>query len=68
MREEGYEPLVIRERLHAPFYCTAPLDLISEALPIPIYDTKRRHYILVAKEPVKAGTSQSGSSLPADKF
>lgn len=58
LRQEGYEPLWVRERFHAPVYFYMPLDAVAEALPMPIYDTKRRHYVMVTRperEPVTPG-------------
>lgn len=58
LRQTGYEPLYIRERFHAPVYLYMPLDAVAEALPVPIYDTKRRHYVMVTRperEPVTPG-------------
>ncbi len=50
LTEEGYEPLVARERFHAPVYAAfPPLDLLSEAAPVVFRDTRRRHYTLVSR-------------------
>ncbi len=50
IEKPGYEPIVTTERFHAPVWFYMPLDLIMEAIPIPIYDTKKRHYVLVPSE------------------
>lgn len=50
IEKEGYERIFTRERFHAPVWTYMPLDLIVEALPFPLYDTKNRHYILIAEE------------------
>ena len=50
MEKPGYEPLATTERFYAPVWFYMPLDLIMEAIPIPIYDTKKRHYVLAPSE------------------
>ena len=47
--KEGYEPLKARERFRAPVWFYIPFDLIMEAIPLRIYDTKHRHYPLIPK-------------------
>jgi hypothetical protein len=43
---EGYETAVERKRLRAPVYLWPGLDLLMEAMPFPVYDTKRVHLVL----------------------
>jgi hypothetical protein len=50
LEKEGYKPLDVEERFHAPVWFYMPFDLLCEALPFPIYDTKLRHYVLQPKE------------------
>ncbi len=50
VEKEGYERIVTQERFHAPVWFYMPFDLLMEALPFPIYDTKYRHYILTPVE------------------
>jgi hypothetical protein len=50
LEKPGYEPLATTERFHAPIWFYIPLDLVMEAIPIPIYDTKKRHYALAPSE------------------
>ncbi len=47
VEKEEYKPLTARERFHAPVWFYIPFDLIMEAIPLRIYDTKYRHYVLV---------------------
>ncbi|GAB4313699.1 MAG: hypothetical protein Kow0059_05010 [Candidatus Sumerlaeia bacterium] len=50
LRKPGYENHVALERLRAPVYLIMPLDLIWEAMPFPIYDTKKLHYELYTQD------------------
>ncbi len=44
--KEGYEPVLQRERFHAPPWLWPGLDLVMEAMPFFITDTKRVHLVL----------------------
>jgi len=46
LEKEGYQSLEARERFHTPIWCWMPLDLVAEATPLLLYDTKHRHYVL----------------------
>ena len=46
IRKEGFEPVVTEERFRCPPWFIFPLDGFFEILPIPITDTRRRHYSL----------------------
>lgn len=62
LRKEGYEPVAVQERFRAPVYFWMPFDVVAEALPFPLYDTKRRHYVMVVRppqEPVSGGASET---------
>ena len=48
--KEGFEKFHTIERFHAPVWFYMPFDLIMEAMPFPIYDTKYRHYVLTPLE------------------
>jgi len=50
VEKEGYQSLESRERFHAPVWFYMPFDLIMEAMPFRIYDTKERYYALVPVE------------------
>ncbi len=50
LEKEGYETIETRERFHAPVWFYMPLDLIAEAMPFPIYDTKRLDYTMIPEE------------------
>ena len=50
VEKEGYETIETYERFRAPVWFWMPFDIVMEAMPFPIYDTKRRHYELVPKE------------------
>ncbi len=62
LTKEGYEPVSVRERFHPPVYFMMPLDFVAEAAPFPLYDTKRRHYVMVARPPQEAPLS--GAKTP----
>ncbi len=51
LRKDGYEPVSVRERFKAPVYFWVPFDVVAEAMPFPIYDTKRRHYVMATQPP-----------------
>ena len=51
MQKEGYEPLKTQEHFRTPPWFLFPLDFFAELIPIPIPDTRRRHYVLT---PVQA--------------
>ena len=42
----GYERIEVVERLRTPPWFLMPLDLVMEVLPIPIPDTRERHFVL----------------------
>mgnify|MGYP006279752949 FL=1 len=46
VEKEGYRRLESRERFKAPVWFWMPFDLVCEAMPFNIYDTKRLHYSL----------------------
>ena len=46
LEKEGFQKLKKRERLHAPFWCWIPLDLVMEAIPLRFYDNKHLKYTL----------------------
>lgn len=50
IEKEGFEKIHTVERFHAPVWFYVPFDLIMEAMPFPIYDTKYRHYVLTPLE------------------
>lgn len=51
LEKEGYEPIEVDERFYAPPWAVPPIDLLAEALPIPIKNTYYRHYNLRPKQP-----------------
>lgn len=50
IEKEGYKPVVVLERIRTMPWFLMPLDLIAEIIPVPIPDTRRRHYVL---EPIE---------------
>ncbi len=42
----GYQRIEVVERLRTPPWFLMPLDLVMELLPIPIPDTRERHFVL----------------------
>jgi hypothetical protein len=46
LKKEGYEPEKTREYFRTPPWFLFPLDFFAEILPIPITDTRDRHYTL----------------------
>jgi hypothetical protein len=44
--KEGYQTTETLERLRAPWWATAPFELLVEAMPFPVYDSRYRHYNL----------------------
>ncbi len=54
---DGHETSVTRERFRAPVWLWPPMDLVMEAMPFHVHDTKRVHFDLA---PV--------SDLPAPEF
>ena len=50
LEKEGFEKITRKERFRAPVWFWMPLDLLMEAMPFPIYDTKYRHYVMVPSE------------------
>jgi len=64
LQKEGYERVTVQERFYSPVYFWPPLDAVAEALPFPLYDTKRRHYVMVVRSP--DGTPpRPGEATPA---
>lgn len=51
LEKEGYEPVVVLERIRTMPWFLMPLDLFAEMIPVPIPDTRRRHYVLEPAEP-----------------
>ena len=52
LEKDNYKTLEAQERFRAPVWFYMPFDLFCEALPFPIYDTKRRHYALQPEEQI----------------
>ena len=50
LEKPGYRPLEVVERFRTPPWFLMPLDLPMEILPIPIPDTRNRHYVLQPAE------------------
>jgi len=48
--KDGYETAVSRERFKAPVYLWVPMDLVMEAMPFPVTDTKKVHLALRTKD------------------
>jgi hypothetical protein len=46
IEKEGYEKVETLEYFSPPPYAIFPLDFFSEILPVPITDTRERHYVL----------------------
>ncbi|HUT25588.1 MAG TPA: PEGA domain-containing protein [Sumerlaeia bacterium] len=46
LEREGYEPVQTTERFRSPPWFLFPLDFFAELAPIPIPDTRKRHYVL----------------------
>ena len=51
LEKPGYQRLETVERFRTPPWFLMPTDLFMEMLPIPIPDTRERHYVLEPKEP-----------------
>ncbi len=51
IEKPGYQTLEATERFRTPPWFLAPMDLLMEMLPIPIPDTRKRHYVLEAAVP-----------------
>jgi hypothetical protein len=49
LEKPGYERLEAVEHFRTPPWFLMPMDLLCEALPIPIYDTRERTYVLKPK-------------------
>lgn len=52
LEKEGYEPLDVVERFRTPPWFVFPLDLFAEAIPVPIPDRRKRHYVLTPRSEV----------------
>lgn len=54
VQKEGYVTSVTDEHLRTPPWFLLPLDLFAEIIPVPIPDTRERHYTLekVAEKPL----------------
>jgi hypothetical protein len=50
IEKEGYNKVETMERFHSPVWFYMPFDMVMEAMPFPIKDTKYRHYVLTPKE------------------
>jgi len=50
VEKEGYEPVEVDERFYAPPWAWPPFDIFFDALPIPIKNTYKRHYVLKPKQ------------------
>lgn len=46
LEKPGYERLETIERFRTPPWLLMPMDLIMELIPVPITDTRRRHYVM----------------------
>jgi len=46
LEKEGYEPVRTTERFRTPPWFLFPLDFFAELAPVPIPDTRERHYVL----------------------
>jgi hypothetical protein len=46
LEKPGYKKLDVLERFRTPPWFLMPMDLIMELIPIPIHDTRNRHYVL----------------------
>lgn len=46
VEKEGYKPVNAVEYFRTPPYAYFPLDFLAELIPIPIPDTRKRHYTL----------------------
>jgi len=44
--KDGYEPIRVNEEFKPKFWLRFPLDLVVEAMPFPVYDTRHLHYNL----------------------
>ena len=53
LEKEGFKNLESRERFRTPVWFLIPFDLVMEAMPFNIYDTKRLHYALARAEPAE---------------
>jgi len=51
LEKPGYQRLEITERFRTPPWFLMPLDLVMELVPIPIPDTRERHYALTPATP-----------------
>lgn len=50
LEKPGYKRLEVMERFRTPPWFLMPLDLVMEAIPVPIPDTRNRHYVLEPAE------------------
>lgn len=62
LKREGYQAMWARERFRSPVYLWMPFDLVAEAMPFPIYDTKRRHYVLVSESENESAGSEANAT------
>jgi len=59
----GYEHKEVLERFRTPPWFLMPLDFFMEILPIPIPDTRERHYVLQKKAPGVLEVEPTGIDL-----
>jgi len=50
LQKEGYEKQELVERFRTPPWFLMPLDLFAEMIPVPMPDSRERHYVLKPKE------------------
>jgi hypothetical protein len=63
LEKPGYQRLETDERLRTPPWFMLPLDLFMEAVPVPITDTRHRHYTL---KPIQATPDNLPAARQAD--
>jgi len=51
LEKPGYERIDVVDRFRTPPWFLMPVDLFMEMLPIPIHDTRERHFVLTPREP-----------------
>lgn len=51
LEKPGYEPVEVVERFRTPPWFLFPMDFLLEVAPVPIKDTRRRHYVLKKTTP-----------------
>jgi hypothetical protein len=63
LEKPGYQRLEADEHFRTPPWFALPLDLLMEAVPVPIGDTRHRHYAL---KPVQATPDNLPAARQAD--